>query len=88
MDDPEFPVRVQACLALTEMVVAYDSGGIFPIQFPSTVVLIWYISLVKAAVAPQVSKVIQSGSLSYAYDDKYLCMSDCGARARPSQAVG
>ncbi|KAK0487807.1 armadillo-type protein [Armillaria novae-zelandiae] len=40
MDDPEFPVRVQACLALTEMVVAYDS--------------------VKAAVAPQVSKVIQS----------------------------
>ncbi|KAG7445610.1 ARM repeat-containing protein [Guyanagaster necrorhizus] len=40
MDDPEFPVRVQACLALTEMVVAYDS--------------------VKTAVAPQVSKVIQS----------------------------
>ncbi|KAJ6504734.1 armadillo-type protein [Mycena vitilis] len=39
LDDPEFPVRVQAALALTEMVLVYDE--------------------VKAAVSPQVSKVIQ-----------------------------
>lgn len=26
LDDPEFPVRVQAALALTEMVIQYKSG--------------------------------------------------------------
>jgi hypothetical protein len=26
-DDPEFPVRVQAALALTEMVIAHESGA-------------------------------------------------------------
>ncbi|KZT09181.1 ARM repeat-containing protein [Laetiporus sulphureus 93-53] len=40
LDDPELPVRVQACLALTEMVVCHES--------------------VRAAVAPQVGKVIQT----------------------------
>ncbi|RDB14686.1 hypothetical protein Hypma_016434 [Hypsizygus marmoreus] len=39
LDDPEFPVRVNAALALTELVLAYES--------------------VRAAVGPQVAKVIQ-----------------------------
>jgi len=26
LDDEQFPVKVQAALALTEMIVAYDSG--------------------------------------------------------------
>lgn len=26
LDDPEFPVRVQAALALTEMIIFYESG--------------------------------------------------------------
>lgn len=26
LDDPEIPVKVQAALTLTEMVIAYDSG--------------------------------------------------------------
>ncbi|TFK27591.1 ARM repeat-containing protein [Coprinopsis marcescibilis] len=39
LDDPEFPVKVQAALALTEMVMVYDE--------------------VRAALAPEVGKVIQ-----------------------------
>jgi hypothetical protein len=27
LDDPEFPVRVQAALALTEMVIMHDEGA-------------------------------------------------------------
>jgi len=34
LDDPEFPVRVQAALALTEMVIQYESGTL--LSFLST----------------------------------------------------
>ena len=43
-DDPQLPVKVQAALALTELVLSSEQ--------------------VKAAVGPQVGKVIQGGFLS------------------------
>lgn len=58
LDDPELPVRIQASLALTEMITVHPSG--------MTVTLTVYLQCVltnftvKAAVAPQVGKVIQS----------------------------
>lgn len=33
LDDPEIPVKVQAVLTLTEMVIMYDSGTYLQILF-------------------------------------------------------
>ena len=33
LDDPEIPVKVQAILTLTEMVIVYESGRFYPISF-------------------------------------------------------
>lgn len=62
LDDPEFPVRVQAALVLTELVIVHESGKFLFFTAPPTFeaqLTIYLSPLVKTAVAPQVGKVIQ-----------------------------
>jgi hypothetical protein len=71
LDDPEMPVRVQAALALTEMILVHESGMFcFAVCRHRRFGDERY--LVKTAVSPQVGKVVQ-GEWFYFFLLKATC---------------